>query len=378
MMKERTFVQINLNNIIKNIKEMKGKLPASCKMLAVIKANGYGHGSIPIAKCLELEKDVVGFAVATAEEAIALRDNDISKLILILGYVFPNFYMKLIEQDIRITVFRKDSISQLVEASQKVGKPAKVHVKVDTGMGRIGISPDEEGINFIKELMRHKEIEVEGIFTHFAKADERDKTDTQKQLDLFLKFNEKIERLGYTIPLKHCANSAAILEIPTSIMSVVRAGIAMYGLYPSEEIERDNIVLEPVLSWYSRIVYIKTIHKGQSVSYGGLYTASKDVRIATIPVGYGDGYPRSLSQVGYVLIHGKKAPIVGRVCMDQFMVDITDIPNAREDDEVVLLGMMEKETISAECLGELSGRFNYELVCDINNRVPRKYILNEK
>lgn len=378
MKNERTYVEINLDNIQKNIREMNKKLPADVKMLAVIKANGYGHGSIPIAKCLESMQCVAGYAVATAEEAISLRDNGISKLILILGYVFPDYYTKLIEQDIRIAVFRKDSILQLVEASRKVGKTAKVHVKVDTGMGRIGISPDEEGIKFVKELMRHKEIEVEGIFTHFAKADEKDKTDTQKQIDLFLKFNEMIEKLGWTIPLKHCANSAAILEVPTSIMSVVRAGIAMYGLYPSEEINRDNIVLEPALSWYSRIVYVKTIRKGQSVSYGGLYTASKDVRIATIPVGYGDGYPRSLSQVGYVLIHGKKAPIVGRVCMDQFMVDISDIPDAREDDEVVLLGRMEEESISAECLGELSGRFNYELVCDINARVPRRYTLNEK
>ena len=243
-----------------------------------------------------------------------------------------------------------------------------------TGLAAFGITPDEEGLEFVRFLMGHPELEVEGIFTHFAKSDEEDKTSANHQLELFQNFIDRIQtELGLTIPVKHCANSAAILEMPQANMDMVRAGITTYGLYPSEEVSKDIVPLRAAMSLYSHIVYCKTIHAGQSVSYGGLFTAQKDTRVATIPVGYGDGYPRSLSGKGYVLIRGKKAPILGRVCMDQFMVDISEIPGVMEGDKVTLLGVDGTERITAEELGELSGRFNYEFVCDLGKRIPRVY-----
>lgn len=372
---QRVWAEVDLDAIEDNMRNMKKHIAKETRMIGVIKMDGYGHGSVPIAKMLEVIDFMYGFAVATAEEAHILRAAGINKPVLILGYAFPYCYEMLIKEEIRPAVFRQDEIESLSDAARLVGKKAKVHVKVDTGMGRVGITPDETGIKFIKELMQYENIEIEGIFTHFAKADEEDKTATYQQLSLFLNFVKDIEeQLGLHIPLKHCANSAGILEIPQTHMDIVRAGIAMYGLAPSDEVRMDVISLTPALSWYSRIVFIKTIHEGQSVSYGGTFTATKDTRVATIPVGYGDGYPRSLSNKGYVLIHGKKAPILGRVCMDQFMVDVTDIPEAKEDDKVTLLGCDGEMQISAELLGDMSGRFNYELICDIGKRVPRVYL----
>ena len=268
-------------------------------------------------------------------------------------------------------------LAALDAAAAKAGKKAKVHIKVDTGMGRIGITPDDEGLDFVKFVMEHPGLEVEGIFTHFAKSDEADKTSANHQLELFQNFIDRIQsELGLEIPVKHCSNSAAILEMPQANMDMVRAGITTYGLYPSEEVSKDIVPLRAAMSLYSHIIYCKTIHAGQSVSYGGLFTATKDTRVATIPVGYGDGYPRSLSGKGYVLIHGKKAPILGRVCMDQFMVDISGIPGAMEGDKVTLLGADGQERITAEELGELSGRFNYEFVCTLGKRIPRVYRRN--
>jgi alanine racemase len=278
-----------------------------------------------------------------------------------------------------MTVFRYDSIEEIDNTAAKIGKKAKVHIKVDTGMGRIGILPDESGLEYVKAIMSKKNIEIEGIFTHFARADEIDKTSAHKQLDLFKGFVKDIkDSLGLDIPVKHCSNSAGIIELPEANMDMVRAGITLYGLYPSDEVSKEIVPLKPALSLYSHIVYVKTVHKGDSISYGGTFTASKDVRVATVPLGYADGYPRSLSGKGYVLIRGRKAPILGRVCMDQFMVDVTDIPDVKEDDIVTLIGYDGGQHISAEALGDLSGRFNYELVCDLNVRLPRVYIYNGK
>lgn len=371
---QRTYIEVDLDVIVENMRNLKKHVAADTALVGVIKTDGYGHGSIPIARVLEDCDFMYGFATATVEEAHVLRMAGIKKPILILGYVFPYCYEMLVEEELRPTIFRQDTLPQLAEAARKVGKKAKVHVKVDTGMSRIGISPDEEGLDFIRQLPEYKELEVEGILTHFAKADEADKAPTYEQLKLFEHFVKRAEeQLGTTIPVKHCSNSAGIIEFPEANMNVVRAGISLYGLRPSDEVSEAKVELHPALSWYSTIVYCKTIHKGQSVSYGGHFTAEKDTRVATIPVGYGDGYPRSLSDKGYVLIRGKKAPILGRVCMDQFMVDVTDIPETCEGDRVTLLGKDGDMQISAELLGDLSGRFNYELVCDIGKRVPRVY-----
>ena len=372
---QRVWAEVDLDAIWENMVHMKENIAENTKILAVIKTDGYGHGGVPIAKMLEQLDFMFGYAAATYEEAHVLREAGVKKPILILGYTFPYCYEELIREEIRPAVYRRDTVEELATAAAKVGKKAKVHIKVDTGMGRIGITPDEEGLEFVRFLIEHPELEVEGIFTHFAKSDETDKTSANHQLELFQNFIDKIQtELGITIPVKHCSNSAAILEMPQANMDMVRAGITTYGLYPSEEVSKDIVPLRAAMSLYSHIVYCKTIHAGQSVSYGGLFTAQKDTRVATIPVGYGDGYPRSLSGRGYVLIHGKKAPILGRVCMDQFMVDISEIPEAMEGDKVTLLGMDGTERITAEELGELSGRFNYEFVCDLGKRIPRVYI----
>ena len=372
---QRVWAEVDLDAIWENMVHMKENIAENTKILAVIKTDGYGHGGVPIAKMLEQLDFMFGYAAATYEEAHVLREAGVKKPILILGYTFPYCYEELIREEIRPAVYRRDTVEELAAAAAKVGKKAKVHIKVDTGMGRIGITPDEEGLEFVRFLIEHPELEVEGIFTHFAKSDEADKTSANHQLELFQDFIKKIQtELGITIPVKHCSNSAAILEMPQANMDMVRAGITTYGLYPSEEVSKDIVPLRAAMSLYSHIVYCKTIHAGQSVSYGGLFTAQKDTRVATIPVGYGDGYPRSLSGKGYVLIHGKKAPILGRVCMDQFMVDISEIPEAMDGDKVTLLGMDGTERITAEELGELSGRFNYEFVCDLGKRIPRVYI----
>ena len=371
---QRVWAEVDLDAIWENMVHMKENIAENTKILAVIKTDGYGHGGVPIAKMLEQLDFMFGYAAATYEEAHVLREAGVKKPILILGYTFPYCYEELIREEIRPAVYRRDTVEELVAAAAKVGQKAKVHIKVDTGMGRIGITPDEEGLEFVRFLMGHPELEVEGIFTHFAKSDEADKTSANHQLELFQNFIDKIQtELGITIPVKHCSNSAAILEMPQANMDMVRAGITTYGLYPSEEVSKDIVPLRAAMSLYSHIVYCKMIHAGQSVSYGGLFTAQKDTRVATIPVGYGDGYPRSLSGKGYVLIRGKKAPILGRVCMDQFMVDISEIPGVMEGDKVTLLGVDGTERITAEELGELSGRFNYEFVCDLGKRIPRVY-----
>lgn len=372
---QRVWAEVDLDAIWENMVHMKENIAENTKILAVIKTDGYGHGGVPIAKMLEQLDFMFGYAAATYEEAHVLREAGVKKPILILGYTFPYCYEELIREEIRPAVYRRDTVEELAAAAAKVGQKAKVHIKVDTGMGRIGITPDEEGLEFVRFLIEHPELEVEGIFTHFAKSDEADKTSANHQLELFQNFIDKIQtELGISIPVKHCSNSAAILEMPQANMDMVRAGITTYGLYPSEEVSKDIVPLRAAMSLYSHIVYCKMIHAGQSVSYGGLFTAQKDTRVATIPVGYGDGYPRSLSGRGYVLIHGKKAPILGRVCMDQFMVDISGIPEAMDGDKVTLLGMDGTERITAEELGELSGRFNYEFVCDLGKRIPRVYI----
>lgn len=371
----RICAKVNLKNIKDNFEGMSALVGSKSRFIAVIKADGYGHGAVEIAKVLEEHDALYGFAVATAEEALELRVHQIKKPILILGYTFPDVYEQLAEQEIRMAVFREDSLEKLAEAARKTGRKVKVHVKVDTGMHRIGITPDEAGLLFVENLLATEGVELEGIFTHFARADEVDKTSALEQLARFQRFVTQVEkRFQITVPYKHCANSAAILELRESYMELVRAGIAIYGLWPSEEVLKDTLSLKPALSLYSHVVYIKEIQPGDAVSYGGTFVAERSMRVATIPVGYGDGYPRGLSNKGYVLIHGQKAPILGRVCMDQFMVDVTDIPEAAMDDLVTLIGTDGEETITMEEIGALGGRFNYELACDLGKRVPRVYI----
>lgn len=371
---QRVYAEINLDAIRNNMEQMHGNLSPGTKMVGVIKTDAYGHGAVQIGRELETMEYVSGYAVATAEEALILRHAGLKKPILVLGYTFPYCYEDLIRQKIRPAVFREDSIDELACCAHRVGRDAIVHVKVDTGMSRLGIRPDVAGLHFVEKILHTEGIMLEGMFTHFARADERDKTSAGMQLALFQDFVSRIEtELGYHIPVKHCSNSAGIVELPGANMDAVRAGITLYGLWPSAEVSRDVISLQPVLSLRSRIVYIKEVEAGTPVSYGGTYVAPKKMRIATIPVGYGDGYPRGLSGKGYVLIRGKRAPVLGRVCMDQFMVGLQDIPDAVEGDEVTLIGRDGEERITMEELGDLSGRFNYELACNLGRRIPRVY-----
>lgn len=371
----RVCAAISLDAAVENIENMRKNLAPETKILAVIKADGYGHGAVQIAKRLEGFDYIFGYAVATAEEACALRKNGLCKPVLILGYTFPDCYERLVAEDIRPTVFRPDMARELSAEALRAGKRLKIHIKVDTGMSRIGIFPDDRGVAFVREVLGLPGLEIEGMFTHFARADERDKTSAREQFERFTTFVERVEReLSLRIPLKHCANSAAIMEMPETALDLVRAGIAVYGLWPSEEMDREKSALRPLLALYSHIVYVKTLPAGTPVSYGGTYVTDKERRIATIPVGYGDGYPRGLSGKGEVLICGRRAPILGRVCMDQFMVDVTDIPEAKEGVLVTLIGEDGAERITMEELGNLSGRFNYELACDLGSRIPRVYV----
>ena len=377
---QRGYVEVNLDHILSNLDSMKKHITAQAKILAVIKTDGYGHGGVPIAKAVENREYLFGFAVATAEEAFELRREGITKPILVLSYTFPYAYERFVEEDIRVTVFRMDSLLELNEIATKQKKRAKVHIKVDTGMGRIGISPDESGLLFVKKAFELPGIEVEGIFTHFACADETDKSSALKQMEVYKEFVQQAEdNLGCKIPLHHCSNSAGIMDLPQANMDLVRAGITLYGLLPSREVDVASVALKPALSLHSHVVYVKTLKPGQTVSYGSRFVAKKETKVATVPLGYGDGYPRSLSDgKGYVLIRGQKAPILGRVCMDQFMVDVTDIPEVCEGDKATLIGENEGVSITADFLGDLSGRFNYELVCDLNQRLPRVYIKDAK
>lgn len=374
---DRVWAEIDMDAISFNLESIKKNISDNTKIIAVIKTDGYGHGAVPIAKLLEAEDKVWGYAVATSEEALLLRQENIKKEILILGYTFACSYDELIKNNICNTVFTIEMAEELSEAALKLNMTCKVHIKVDTGMTRIGIQPDEEGLNIVERISLLPGLKIEGIFTHFASADEADKTKTYIQLQKFNDFVEKAEAaIGIKIPLKHCSNSAGIAEFPEANMNAVRAGIILYGLWPSSEVKNSGkINLKPALSLKSRIVYIKTVPKNQEISYGGTFVTSRETRVATICIGYGDGYPRSLSNIGYVLINGHKAPILGRICMDQFMADITDIEGEINVGTVVtLIGSDNEENISMEYLGELSGRFNYELACDLGKRIPRTYI----
>lgn len=374
----RIYAKINLDAICHNMEAMHAKLKEGTKMFAVVKTDGYGHGAIEIANTIENLDYLFGFCVATVEEGLILRRHGVKKPILILGYTFEDQYEDIILNDLRPAVFTMEMAKSFSDIATNLNHDVKIHIKIDTGMSRIGLRVKEENAKLIAQIATLPHIIVEGIFTHFAKADEYDKTAANNQIALFKHMIELTESEGVTIPYKHCSNSAGIVEIPAANMDIVRAGITLYGLWPSNEVDKSKIDLAPALELKSKISYVKTLEAGRQISYGGTYTTTKEERIATIPVGYGDGYPRSLSNKGYVLIHGKKAPICGRVCMDQFMVNVTEIPGVKIGDEVTLIGRDGNERITTEELGDLSGRFNYEFVCDLGKRVPRVFEKDDK
>lgn len=370
----RVCADIDLSAIRENIKNISKGLKPNTKICCVIKADGYGHGAVEIAESANALADF--FAVATLEEALELRDAGVKKPILILGYIHPGGNEAAIEHDIRMTVFDYDTAILVSEAAVKAGKSAKIHIKTDTGMSRVGLRPDDESLDIIKRIKALPGIEIEGMFTHLYASDSADLTSAYGQLKAFTDFNDRLKDCDINIPIVHCANSAAAVNMREADLDMVRLGIVQYGLYPSEFVRQIRLI--PAMTLKSHVVMVKTIPEGTSVGYGGTYTARSDVRVATIPVGYADGYMRTLSNRGYVLIKGMKAPVIGRVCMDQFMVDVSDIPDVKVGDEAVLIGRSGNEVITMEEISELAGSFNYEFACDISKRVPRRYFLDSE
>lgn len=370
----RIRARIDLDAIEYNIEKMKENLPEDTKLIVVAKADCYGHGALQTTSLLSLKEYVWGFAVATLDEAIVLRRGGITKPILVLGCIFPEQWIDALENNIRITVYTEELTKVLSDLAVKIGRKAYVHVKLDTGMGRIGFTPGKEGADKIEEISKLPNIVMEGLYTHFSKADEGDKSYTMKQMEAYTWMKEELTGRGITFSYYHCCNSAGIIDLKGAGQNLSRAGISTYGMYPSEEVHKENVDLKPALELISHVAFVKWVDEGEMISYGGTYVTKKRTKIATIPVGYGDGYPRSLSNKGYMLIHGKKAPIIGRVCMDQCMVDVTEIEDVKFGDEVVLVGRDGDEYLSVETLSRLSDRFNYEFVCLMGKRIPREYI----
>ncbi len=368
----RCYAEISLEAIGHNIREVKKRLPEGVKLLGVVKANAYGHGAVPVASYLENQVDY--FATATIEEAIELRENGISAPILILGYVSPSQYGDLVEYDITQTIDSYAQALALEKEAARQNRKAKAHLAVDTGMTRIGFQVTEHDADVAAKIADLPHIELEGMFTHFSCADQEDKTYCSMQMEKYDKMTALLAERGVTIPLRHICNSAGIMEFDDHRFEMVRSGIITYGIYPSEEVKKERLDLIPALSWKSHVIHVKEVGPGIGVSYGATYVTEKPMtRIATVSAGYADGYPRALSNQGCVLIHGKKAPIIGRICMDQMMVDVTDIPDVQVEDVVTLVGTDGDETITIEEIANPAARFDYEMLCDISSRVTRVY-----
>ena len=368
----RCYAEISLEAIGHNIREVKKRLPEGVKLLGVVKANAYGHGAVPVASYLENQVDY--FATATIEEAVELRENGISAPILILGYVSPSQYGDLVEYDIPQTIDSYAQALALEKEAARQNRKAKAHLAVDTGMTRIGFQVTEHDADEAAKIADLPHIELEGMFTHFSCADQEDKTYCSMQMEKYDKMTALLAERGVTIPLRHICNSAGIMEFDDHRFEMVRSGIITYGIYPSEEVKKERLDLIPALSWKSHVIHVKEVGPGIGVSYGATYVTEKPMtRIATVSAGYADGYPRALSNQGCVLIHGKKAPIIGRICMDQMMVDVTDIPDVQVEDVVTLVGTDGDETITIEEIANPAARFDYEMLCDISSRVTRVY-----
>ncbi len=371
---ERIHAKINLEAISENAKMLRSCTGNDAHVMAVIKSDAYGHGATKIAHALDNMDYVWGFAVATGSEALALKYNGIKKPILLLGAAFPDELETLIDNEIRLCLYSRESAALILEGADNIGKKAYIHLKLDTGMGRIGFSPTDNDIDELYEILSNPLIITEGAFTHFSKADTVDRAYSKKQTDLFFDMVNELSKRGIDFQYKHLANSAGIVEFNGATGDLIRAGISLYGLYPSGNVNQNKISLKPALSLYSRVIHVKDIDKDTMLSYGGTFISEKKMRVATVSAGYGDGYPRALSNIGYVLIHGKRANILGRICMDQMIVDVTHIDNVVFGDSVTLIGKDIDNEITIDELCALYNGFNYEFVCNLNKRVPRIYV----
>ena len=401
-----TWAEVDLNRLTDNLKEFRGVLPDHVRIMAVIKADGYGHGAYEVARAA-LREGAFMLGVASLEEGVELRRKGISAPVLVLGYTDPGKSGALIEFDLTPTIFHWETALAIAEKARSEGKSLPVHVKVDTGMGRIGLRTPAEVISFLERLSALEGIRIEGLFTHFATADEpedepeneNENKDSfmQEQLRKFTEICREAENKGMHIPLKHAANSAAAIAYPQSHLDMVRIGIGMYGYYPSREIRLfpsknlsqrispddnqpseglsgEKVKLTPVLSLKTKIIFLKKIAPGTPVSYGRTFTAQKETLVATVPLGYGDGYSRQFSNNGVMLVRGREAPVVGRVCMDMTMLDVGGIPGVSEGDEVVVYGKQHDREITVEQAAHRLGTISYELLCNISSRIPRVYV----
>lgn len=367
------WAEINLDNLAHNIKEVRRVVNKESLITAVIKADAYGHGSVMAAKIF-LENGADRLAVATLSEAIELRNAGIMAEILILGYT-PDFQaITAIENNITLTVYNYENAYSISKAAKNINKTAKIHIKIDSGMGRIGFRNEDKSLEDIQKISELSNVFIEGIFTHFAKADEINKEFTNKQFSQFDMIINAIESRGIKIPIKHASNSAAIIDLPEYNLDMVRAGIMLYGLYPSDEVLKDRVNLKPSMILKTKISNVKSVSKGTGISYGHIHITQHDSIIGTIPIGYADGFTRMLINKADVGIKDSRAKVVGRICMDQCMIDVTHITDVKIDDEVIIFGDGRNNSPHINEVAQKLGTINYEIVCMVSRRVPRVYI----
>ena len=370
------WAEIDLDAIKYNMSNIK-KISNGRDIIAVVKADAYGHGAIDIIPTL-LESGASRLAVAVLTEGIEIRDSKINAPIMILGFTPLEYCDELYKYDIEQTVYDLDYAKRLSEIGIKNNKKIKVHIALDTGMGRIGFMPNNQSIDCVQEICKLEGIEVIGLFTHFATADEEDKTYTYEQFNKIKEFDKELVNRGINIPIKHVSNSGAIIDMPETFLDAVRAGIILYGYYPSDEVDKSKLKLKPALSLKTRISHVKEMEQGMYISYGRTFKTTRKSKIATIPIGYADGYSRLLSGKAKVIINGKFANVVGRICMDQCMIDVTDIGDVSVGDEVILLGEQGNKKYNADDMANDMQTINYEILCMIKQRIPRVYVKNKK
>lgn len=369
------WAEINLDNLAHNIREVVRVTKEDTLVTAVVKANGYGHGATVVAKTF-LENGADRLAVATLSEGIELRNHGIKAPILILGYTPEYQFNDVIKYNLTQTVYNYGQCCAISLAASELNSIGVIHIKIDTGMGRLGFKSEAETLEEIERISQLPNVEIEGIYTHFAVADAREKEETRKQIDKFNWINKELESQGIMIPVKHVSNSAAIIDLPDYNFNMVRAGIMLYGLYPSKEVNIENVLLKPAMTLKACISNIKTVESGTGISYGHIYVTDKSTKVGTLPLGYADGFTRMLTGKTDVGIQGIRVPVIGRICMDQCMIDITNIESVNIGDEVILFGDGRDNSPHIDDIAERLDTINYEVVCMVSRRVPRVYVKN--
>jgi alanine racemase len=369
----RAWAEVNLDNIAHNVKEIRRITDKKVEIMGVVKADAYGHGVMEVAKTL-IENGVTRLAVSMLDEAIQLRKNGIDVPILILSYTDPIRAEEIILNDVTQTVFSHDLAEALSEAAVRLDKNVKIHIKIDTGMTRVGFMPGYSAVKNVVQISKLPKIIIEGLFTHFASADENDRSYTYMQFERFMSIVSELNRIGIYIPVKHVCNSAGIIEFPEMHLNMVRPGIVLYGMYPSNEVHKDKIDLKPAMTLKANIILVKDVEADTCISYGRIFKTQRESKIATLPIGYADGYTRLLTGKGRVLVNGQSVPIVGKICMDQCMIDVTDVEGeVKVGDEAVLFGSQNGNEIKIEDLADKIGTINYEIASIIGKRIPRVY-----